>query len=158
VLAGKGFEFPTTDTSSIRQSWPTPTRSSPSRTARYGLTGRGGVGWGMLTRRLGDRIGPVGDDIFLTNPRVVAKGIHAGVANSVLIKPNRFGTLTETLETVVLARRARYRVYISHRSGRDHRRVHCRPCRGDTRRQDHKRRPRAGRAAHRVQSPPGDRA
>jgi enolase len=75
------------------------------------------AGWATLTHRLGDRLELVGDDIFVTNPEIVAQGVAQGVANSVLIKPNQIGTLTETFETIGLARRAGYQVFVSHRSG-----------------------------------------
>ncbi len=74
-------------------------------------------GWKLLTRRLGDRIQLVGDDIFVTNPEIIARGIAEGVANSVLIKLNQIGTVTETLEAITLAHHAGYTTVISHRSG-----------------------------------------
>ncbi|HGY10034.1 MAG TPA: phosphopyruvate hydratase [Oceanithermus profundus] len=74
-------------------------------------------GWKRLTERLGDRIQLVGDDLFVTNPSFVMRGIREGVANAVLVKLNQIGTLSETLETVRLAQRNRYRAVISHRSG-----------------------------------------
>ena len=74
-------------------------------------------GWARLTERLGDRVQLVGDDIFVTNPAILRRGIDAGIANSILIKLNQIGTLTETLETMALAREAGYRCFVSHRSG-----------------------------------------
>ena len=74
-------------------------------------------GWKTLTRRLGDRVQLVGDDFFVTNTELVERGIREGAANSVLIKPNQIGTLTETLECVRVAQRATYSTVISHRSG-----------------------------------------
>ena len=74
-------------------------------------------GWRLLTQRLGDQVQLVGDDVFVTNPALLREGIAAGVANSILIKPNQIGTLTETLETIAVAREAGYRAVISHRSG-----------------------------------------
>lgn len=74
-------------------------------------------GWKLLTTSLGDRIQLVGDDIFVTNPEIVARGIEEGVANAVLIKPNQIGTLSETLDTVRLAQDAGYHTVLSHRSG-----------------------------------------
>jgi enolase len=74
-------------------------------------------GWAALTRRLGERVEVVGDDIFVTNPRILAEGIAARVANSVVIKPNQIGTLTESMETIGVARRAGYGIVISGRSG-----------------------------------------
>ena len=74
-------------------------------------------GWAMITERLGSRIQLVGDDLFVTNPKILARGIHEGIANSILIKVNQIGTLTETLETIELAHKAGYTAMISHRSG-----------------------------------------
>jgi enolase len=74
-------------------------------------------GWSLLTERLGDRCQLVGDDLFVTNPERLRRGIDAGVANSILVKVNQIGTLTETLETIQIAREAGYTTVISHRSG-----------------------------------------
>jgi enolase 1/2/3 len=74
-------------------------------------------GWSLLTQRLGGRVQLVGDDIFVTNQEILQRGIDQGVANSILIKPNQIGTLTETLECVRMAQRAAYSTVISHRSG-----------------------------------------
>jgi enolase len=74
-------------------------------------------GWEILTKELGDKIQLTGDDIFVTNPRILAQGIKKGIANSILIKLNQIGTLTETLETVGMAKRAGYTCLFSHRSG-----------------------------------------
>jgi enolase len=75
------------------------------------------AGWKLLTDRLGDKIQLVGDDLFVTNPRRLAEGIKAGCANSMLVKVNQIGTLTETLQAVEMAHRARYTNVMSHRSG-----------------------------------------
>ena len=74
-------------------------------------------GWKYLTDKLGKKIQLVGDDLFVTNTERLQKGIDLGVANAVLIKVNQIGTLTETLETVELAKRHNYTAVISHRSG-----------------------------------------
>lgn len=74
-------------------------------------------GWELLTRVLGQKIQIVGDDIFVTNPELIKKGIERGVSNAVLIKLNQIGTVTETLEAIKVAREADYRAVISHRSG-----------------------------------------
>ncbi len=74
-------------------------------------------GWKLLTERLGGRIQLVGDDIFVTNPEIIARGIREGIANSVLIKLNQIGSLTETLEAIRMAHHAGYTTVISHRSG-----------------------------------------
>ena len=74
-------------------------------------------GWGTQQEALGERVQLVGDDVFVTNPARLQRGIDAGVANAVLVKVNQIGTLTETLETVALATRNRYAAVMSHRSG-----------------------------------------
>ena len=74
-------------------------------------------GWKLLTERLGERVQLVGDDIFVTNPAILRRGIAERVANSILIKLNQIGTVTETLETISIAREAGYRAVVSHRSG-----------------------------------------
>ena len=74
-------------------------------------------GWKTLTERLGRKVQLVGDDIFVTNTRYIQQGIEQGIANSILIKVNQIGTLTETLAAIEMAKRARYTAVISHRSG-----------------------------------------
>ncbi|WP_149142919.1 phosphopyruvate hydratase [Gemmobacter caeruleus] len=74
-------------------------------------------GWKLLTDRLGSKVQLVGDDLFVTNPRRLAEGIEKGVANSMLVKVNQIGSLTETLQAVDMAHRARYTNVMSHRSG-----------------------------------------
>ncbi len=74
-------------------------------------------GWRMLTERLGNRVQLVGDDIFVTNVEIFSKGIADGIGNSILIKVNQIGTLTETLEAIELAKRSGYTAVVSHRSG-----------------------------------------
>jgi enolase len=74
-------------------------------------------GWGELTRSLGATLQLVGDDIFVTNTKILQQAIDQGVANAILIKPNQIGTLTETLACIELAERARYASVVSHRSG-----------------------------------------
>jgi enolase len=74
-------------------------------------------GWAALTQRLGDQVQLVGDDLFVTNPQRLARGISEGVANAILIKLNQIGTLTETLQVIEMAHRAGYKTIISHRSG-----------------------------------------
>jgi len=75
------------------------------------------VGWRLITEALGKKIQLVGDDNFVTNPRIFTEGVAAGIANAILIKLNQIGTITETLETMEIARRANYATVISHRSG-----------------------------------------
>ena len=74
-------------------------------------------GWAMLTKALGDRVQLVGDDLFVTNTARVKMGLEKRVANSVLIKVNQIGTLTETLDAIQMANRAGYTAVVSHRSG-----------------------------------------
>ena len=74
-------------------------------------------GWKLLTDRLGKRVQIVGDDVFVTNPKILREGIAQGIANSILVKINQIGTLTETFAAVEMAKRAGYTAVISHRSG-----------------------------------------
>jgi enolase len=74
-------------------------------------------GWKLLTERIGDRCQLVGDDLFVTSPERLRRGIERGVANSILVKVNQIGTLTETMEAIQIARDAGYTTVISHRSG-----------------------------------------
>ena len=74
-------------------------------------------GWAELTKRLGNRVQLVGDDLFVTNAEILAEGINKGIANSILIKPNQIGTVSETMMTVRLAQRNGYNCVMSHRSG-----------------------------------------
>lgn len=82
-----------------------------------GLGERDWAGWKLMTERLGHKVQIVGDDIFVTNPEIVKKGIEEGIANSVLIKLNQIGTVTETLDCMEMAKRAGYTCVVSHRSG-----------------------------------------
>lgn len=74
-------------------------------------------GWKILTDQLGGKIELVGDDIFCTNPKILQKGIESGIANSILIKLNQIGSVTETLDTIELAKKHHYNCFVSHRSG-----------------------------------------
>jgi enolase len=74
-------------------------------------------GWEAMTKAMGSNTQIVGDDVFVTNPAILAKGIERGIGNAILIKVNQIGTLTETLETIEMAKRAGYRCVVSHRSG-----------------------------------------
>jgi enolase len=113
-LASEGRRFPAADF----------TRYLASLAARYpiisiedGMSENDWQGWEELTRSLGARLQLVGDDIFVTNTRILEQAIARGVANAILIKPNQIGTLTETLACIELAERARYAAVVSHRSG-----------------------------------------
>jgi enolase len=92
-------------------------RRYPILSLEDGLSEQDAKGWRILTERLGGRIQLVGDDNFVTNPRIFAKGIADGIGNAILIKLNQIGTLTETLETIEIAKRAGYAAVVSHRSG-----------------------------------------
>jgi enolase len=74
-------------------------------------------GWKHITEKLGDKVQLVGDDLFVTNTKILKEGIDKGIANSILIKINQIGTLTETFEAIEMAKRAGYTAVISHRSG-----------------------------------------
>jgi enolase 1/2/3 len=93
------------------------TEKYPIVTIEDGMSEQDWEGWKILTQRLGKSLQIVGDDIFVTNTRIIREGIKQGVANSVLIKVNQIGTLTETLEAIEMAKRAGYTAVISHRSG-----------------------------------------
>ena len=89
----------------------------PIRSIEDGMSEDDFAGWTALTRRLGDRVQLVGDDVFVTNPKRLALGIEQGFANSLLVKVNQIGSLTETLEAIAMAHRAGYTTVMSHRSG-----------------------------------------
>ncbi|WP_038051011.1 phosphopyruvate hydratase [Thioalkalivibrio sp. ALJ1] len=89
----------------------------PILTIEDGMAEDDWAGWKTLTERLGKRVQLVGDDLFVTNTRILQEGIDKGVGNSILIKLNQIGTVTETLEAIEMARQANYTAVISHRSG-----------------------------------------
>ena len=89
----------------------------PITSVEDGLAEEDWESWKQLTEKLGDKIQLVGDDLFVTNKARLRKGIEKGVANAILIKPNQIGSLTETLETIRIAKKNGYRTIISHRSG-----------------------------------------
>jgi len=89
----------------------------PIRSIEDGMDQADWAGWKAMTDRLGDRIQIVGDDLFVTNPAILQRGIDEGVGNAILVKLNQIGTLTETLQTIELAHRNGYKCVISHRSG-----------------------------------------
>ena len=92
-------------------------RQYPIVSLEDGLAEGDWEGWSTLTKALGKRIQIVGDDIFVTNPEILKRGIDEGVANAILIKLNQIGTVTETLDAMAMARDAGYASVISHRSG-----------------------------------------
>ena len=89
----------------------------PIITIEDGMAEHDWAGWKLLTERLGNNVQLVGDDLFVTNPRIFRDGIEQGVANAILIKVNQIGTLTETLEAIAMADAAKYAAIVSHRSG-----------------------------------------
>jgi enolase len=91
--------------------------SYPIRSIEDGLAEDDFEGWKAATDKLGSRIQLVGDDLFVTNPKRLVMGIEKGLANSLLVKVNQIGTLTETLEAISMAHRAGYTAVMSHRSG-----------------------------------------
>ena len=93
------------------------TQQYPIITIEDGMSEHDWDGWKQLTDRIGNTVQLVGDDLFVTNPRIFAEGIEQGVGNAILIKVNQIGTLTETLEAIALADKNRYASIISHRSG-----------------------------------------
>jgi enolase len=92
-------------------------RDYPIASIEDGMAEDDWEGWKLLTERIGDKVQLVGDDLFVTNPKRLARGIGEGIANSILIKVNQVGTLSETLEAVSAAQRAAYTAIMSHRSG-----------------------------------------
>ena len=97
--------------------WKTFVEKYPIISIEDGMAEEDWEGWKLLTEALGDRIQLVGDDLFVTNTQRLARGIELGVGNSILIKVNQIGTLTETLDAIAMANRAGYTAVISHRSG-----------------------------------------
>ena len=93
------------------------TEKFPIITIEDGLAEDDWEGWKYLTEKLGQKIQLVGDDLFVTNTKRLAKGIEMGVANAILIKVNQIGTLTETFDAIEMAKRAGYTAVVSHRSG-----------------------------------------
>ena len=99
------------------QDWVSWVNQYPIILLEDGMAENDWIGWKQLTQQLGSKIEIVGDDIFCTNPAILQKGIDQGVANSVLIKLNQIGTVTETLDTIELAKQNNYNCFVSHRSG-----------------------------------------
>lgn len=93
------------------------TKKYPLISIEDGMAENDKEGWQMLTSTLGDHIQLVGDDLFVTNPAILSEGIADGLANSILVKLNQIGTVTETLDTIEMAKEASYTTVISHRSG-----------------------------------------
>jgi enolase len=113
-LPGEGVERSRDEMVRLYESW---SDRYPIVSIEDGLAEDDWDGWKHLTDRLGERLQLVGDDLFVTNPRILRQGIERGVANSILIKVNQIGTLSETLEAMRIAEEAGYSAVISHRSG-----------------------------------------
>jgi enolase len=114
VLAGEGRELTSAE---MVDFWADLVDRYPIISLEDGMAEDDWDGWKLLTERIGDSVQVVGDDLFVTNTQRLARGIELGVANSILIKLNQIGTLTETLECIQMAHRAGYTTVISHRSG-----------------------------------------
>ncbi|MBU3959082.1 MAG: phosphopyruvate hydratase, partial [Candidatus Omnitrophica bacterium] len=103
-----------TDLISIYENW---IKKYPILSIEDGLSEHDWPGWKEMTKELGDKVQLVGDDIFVTNPKIFKKGIDEGIANAILVKVNQIGSLSQTLEVVNLAKKNKYKAVISHRSG-----------------------------------------
>lgn len=114
VLTGENKSFSNAEMSEWLAEF---TQKYPLISIEDGMAENDWDGWAMLTANLGDTTQLVGDDLFVTNPNILAEGIAEGVANSILIKLNQIGTLTETMDTIEMAKEAGYTTVISHRSG-----------------------------------------
>jgi enolase len=114
VLASEGREFSAAEFTEYLAGW---VAQYPIITIEDGLDESDWDGWKLLTERLGDQVQLVGDDLFVTNTSIFRGGIEKRIANSILIKPNQIGTLTETLEAIRMAEDAGYTAVVSHRSG-----------------------------------------
>ncbi len=114
VLKGEGKTFTNAEMGEWLAEF---TRKYPLISIEDGMAEGDWDGWGMLTATLGENVQLVGDDVFVTNPSILSEGIAEGVGNSILIKLNQIGTVTETLDTTELAKEAAYTTVISHRSG-----------------------------------------
>ena len=113
-LAGEGRKLDSDGVIDLLEGW---VNQYPILTIEDGLAEGDWDGWKRLTERLGDKVQIVGDDLFVTNTQILRQGIDRGIANSILIKVNQIGTLTETLEAIAMAHAAGYTAVVSHRSG-----------------------------------------
>ena len=114
VLAGEGRELTSAE---MVDYWEALVNKYPIISIEDGMAEEDWDGWKALTERIGDRVQLVGDDLFVTNSKRLAKGIEMGCANAILIKVNQIGSLTETLEAIEMAKQAGYACVMSHRSG-----------------------------------------
>jgi len=114
TLACEGKSLKSAELVELLAAW---TEKYPIISIEDGMAENDWDGWKLLTQKLGKKVQLVGDDVFVTNTRIIEKGIREGIANSVLIKVNQIGTLTETLAAIEMAKRAGYTAVVSHRSG-----------------------------------------
>ena len=114
ILASENKELTSEEMVSYYEKW---VKKYPIISIEDGLDENDWAGWKIMTQRLGNKIQLVGDDIFVTNTEKLSRGIKEGVANSILIKLNQIGTITETLDTIEMAHKAGYTTVVSHRSG-----------------------------------------
>ena len=113
-MKGEGKKMTSDKMVKFYESW---IRQYPIISIEDGMSEKDWKGWKVLTDHLGDRVQLVGDDIFVTNTKIFRQGIDQGIGNSILIKLNQIGTLTETLDAIEMAKRAGYTAVVSHRSG-----------------------------------------
>lgn len=114
TLTKQGKTFTAEDWIAVLEGW---VQKYPVISIEDGMAEGDWEGWAKLTQALGKKVQLVGDDLFVTNPKILAEGIEKGVANSILIKVNQIGTLSETFEAIRMAHRAGYTAVVSHRSG-----------------------------------------
>jgi enolase len=114
ILTGEGKRLSSEQFVDFLADW---ARQYPIITIEDGMAENDWDGWKLLTQRLGEKVQLVGDDLFVTNPRIFKEGIDKGIANAILIKVNQIGTLSETLEAIAMADANRYAAVVSHRSG-----------------------------------------
>ena len=114
ILTKQGKTFTAEEWIAVLEGW---VQKYPVISIEDGMAEGDWEGWAKLTQALGKKVQLVGDDLFVTNPKILAEGIEKGVANSILIKVNQIGTLSETFEAIRMAHRAGYTAVVSHRSG-----------------------------------------
>ena len=114
ILTGEGKRLSSEQFTDFLADW---ARQYPIITIEDGMAENDWDGWKLLTERLGSTVQLVGDDLFVTNPKIFREGIEKGIGNAILIKVNQIGTLTETLEAIAMADANRYAAIVSHRSG-----------------------------------------
>ena len=114
VLESENKDFTSAEFAAFLEDW---VNRYPIITIEDGMDEEDWEGWAELTKRIGDRVQIVGDDLFVTNTKILQRGIDENIGNSILIKPNQIGTLTETIDAINMADAANYTSVVSHRSG-----------------------------------------